>query len=118
MKYIELEPDNPDGLYEIPSLESGNSSPEQWVNGVKISTPYVPSTDQSDQLDRKVIVTPNPYRDDGAHAYENRERTTTPQILPSRSIGWAVSSGFRIRWRCVRVINRGTIQRLTVWDWG
>ena len=56
----------------IPSLESGNSSPEQWVNGVKISTPYVPSTDQSDQLDRKVIVTPNPYRDDGAHAYENK----------------------------------------------
>ena len=56
----------------IPSLESGNSSPEQWVNGVKVSTPYVPSTAQSDQLDRKVIVTPNPYRDDGAHAYENK----------------------------------------------
>ena len=60
---------------EIPSLEGGNSSPEQWVNGgVKWSIPFVPPTAESDQLQRKVRVVPNPYFDDGAHAYPNKDR--------------------------------------------
>jgi len=56
----------------IPSLENGNSSPEQWANGVDVSVPYIPSTAASDQLQQKVIVVPNPYKEDGAHAYQSK----------------------------------------------
>ncbi len=59
----------------IPSLEGGSSSPEQWVKGgVKWSIPFVPPTAEADQLQRKVRVVPNPYFDDGAHAYPTKDR--------------------------------------------
>ncbi len=53
----------------IPSLESGNSSPEQWANGVQTNSPFAPVTSEADRLQRKVVVVPNPYKIDGAHSY-------------------------------------------------
>ena len=53
----------------IPSLEGGNSSPEQWANGVLTNIPFVPANASADQLQRQVIVVPNPHKADGAHNY-------------------------------------------------
>jgi hypothetical protein len=53
----------------IPSLEGGNSSPEQWVGGVMTSVPFVPANAAADQMQRDVIVVPNPHKVDGAHNY-------------------------------------------------
>ncbi len=53
----------------IPSLEGGNSSPEQWANGVLTNIPFVPSNAAADQMQRDVIVVPNPHKADGAHNY-------------------------------------------------
>ena len=53
----------------IPSLEGGNSAPEQWANGVYSNVPFVPANTQADQMQRTIRVVPNPYKDDGAHAY-------------------------------------------------
>jgi hypothetical protein len=56
----------------IPSLEGGANSPEQWAKGVDVAIPYVPSTAASDRLQQKVMVVPNPYREDGSHAYQSK----------------------------------------------
>lgn len=53
----------------IPSLEGGNSSPEQWANGALTNVPFVPSNPQADQMQRRVMVVPNPHKVDGAHNY-------------------------------------------------
>ncbi len=58
----------------IPSLEGSNSSPETWANGVLPQIPYVPATSAADALQTEVIVVPNPYKVDGAHAYPARGR--------------------------------------------
>ena len=53
----------------IPSMEGGNSAPEQWAGGVMTSVPFVPANASADQLARDVIVVPNPHKVDGAHNY-------------------------------------------------
>ncbi len=58
----------------IPSLEGGNSSPEQKAAGGRPFVPFVPANSAADQMQKQVVVVPNPYRDDGAHAYPAKER--------------------------------------------
>ncbi len=58
----------------IRSLEGGNSSPETWAAGVQPQIPFVPATATADQMQANIMVVPNPYKVDGAHAYPARGR--------------------------------------------
>jgi hypothetical protein len=71
----------------IPSLEGSNSSPETWSNGVQPQIPYVPATSGADAMQKQVIVVPNPYKVDGAHAYPARGRIRFLNI-PHKSRIW------------------------------
>jgi len=53
----------------VRSLEGGNSSPEQWANGVLANSPFFPANAAADQMQRKISIVPNPYKVDGSHAY-------------------------------------------------